>query len=148
MLLKPEFGGGYKEFTVRDMHCFQRVSIVGYFNALAHPTSEDIIFSLWGYSNLHSIVDPYYSRCPLFMWSSVHLTTYWILEQKTLVWWCGRRPKEHGSIPTGIPTGAGSRWTATQVEEYYGGGHGPQWAVAPQDGMYVFPSFRLCFLSF
>ncbi|KPJ21468.1 Anoctamin-8 [Papilio machaon] len=22
-LLKPEFGGGYKEFTVRDMHCFQ-----------------------------------------------------------------------------------------------------------------------------
>ncbi|XP_039765784.1 anoctamin-8-like isoform X1 [Pararge aegeria] len=26
MLLKPEFGGGYKEFTVRDMHCFQRGS--------------------------------------------------------------------------------------------------------------------------
>ncbi|XP_069356059.1 anoctamin-10-like isoform X4 [Maniola hyperantus] len=24
MLLKPEFGGGYKEFTVRDMHCYQR----------------------------------------------------------------------------------------------------------------------------
>lgn len=23
-LLKPEFGGGYKEFTVRDMHCFQK----------------------------------------------------------------------------------------------------------------------------
>nr|XP_032521785.1 anoctamin-8 isoform X2 [Danaus plexippus plexippus] len=25
-LLKPEFGGGYKEFTVRDMHCFQKGS--------------------------------------------------------------------------------------------------------------------------
>ncbi|CAB3226043.1 unnamed protein product [Arctia plantaginis] len=25
-LLKPEFGGGYKEFTVRDMHCFQKSS--------------------------------------------------------------------------------------------------------------------------
>ncbi|XP_045519349.1 anoctamin-8-like isoform X2 [Pieris brassicae] len=24
--LKPEFGGGYKEFTVRDMHCFQKGS--------------------------------------------------------------------------------------------------------------------------
>ncbi|KAJ0171896.1 hypothetical protein K1T71_012659 [Dendrolimus kikuchii] len=23
-LLKPEFGGGYKEFTIRDMHCFQK----------------------------------------------------------------------------------------------------------------------------
>ncbi|XP_045506984.1 anoctamin-8-like [Colias croceus] len=23
-LLKPEFGGGYKEFTVRDMHCFHK----------------------------------------------------------------------------------------------------------------------------
>lgn len=22
--LKPEFGGGYKEFTIRDMHCFQK----------------------------------------------------------------------------------------------------------------------------
>ncbi|KAH9645675.1 hypothetical protein HF086_005324 [Spodoptera exigua] len=26
--LKPEFGGGYKEFTVRDMHCFQKVKLL------------------------------------------------------------------------------------------------------------------------
>ncbi|XP_049881261.1 anoctamin-8-like isoform X1 [Pectinophora gossypiella] len=28
-LLKPEFGGGYKEFTVRDMHCFQKGTSAG-----------------------------------------------------------------------------------------------------------------------